>query len=387
MLKAKSLAAFSLLIVLSLSGCGETGTVSTNLQPSQKDQIEVKSYKIGFIGPLSGNAASYGVEMQRILDYRLAEINKENQKNGYKIELDYEDGKCDEEVATSAFEKLTNIDNVKFIIGGFCSSESFAIAPMLQDKGVIAISAASSNPDIEGKSSNLFSISYSDALVGRGLADELGKYKKVALISEQSDFNDGIKKVVEQTLKDRFPQAEIVANEDFPKGETNFINQLEKIKNSGAEVLLLNPNPGITAENLLKQIGEIKNWEIKLISQVAYNGSDALKNASKVAENMILIDAPEINSTAFIKYRNKIISEKGPLDNLSTYYTASTLDALDLFSKLIAQYKGDPMQIQKALSTGTFEGNIGTITFGGKSFTQGIKISKFVIRDGKPEKE
>lgn len=70
--------------------------------------------KIGFIGQLSGDAAVYGEEAQRILNYRLAQINAEK---GTKFQIIWEDGKCSGGDAVNAFQKLTNIDGVKVIIG------------------------------------------------------------------------------------------------------------------------------------------------------------------------------------------------------------------------------------------------------------------------------
>lgn len=342
-----------------------------------------KTYKIGVIAPLSGPAAAYGEEEKKILDYRLAELNA---KNKYKVELVWEDGKCDAAAASAAFQKLTDVDNVKFIIGGICSSETLAIAPLAKDAGALVVSAMSSNPEIEGKSPNVMTLSYSDSLVGEGLAKELANYKKVALITEQNDFNTGIKKVVENTLASQYKNVEIVANEQFEKGGTEFRNLLEKIKASGAEAVLLNPNAGVTAEALIKQVAEV-GLKAKLISQVAYNSDEILSKSPDLVEGMVLIDAPSVSDPKFVEYRNKIIAEKGPLDNLSPFYTASAIDALDLLSRLMSENNADVNSIQKALSTGSFSGNIGKITFNGKSFVQGVTVAKYIVKDKKAVKE
>jgi hypothetical protein len=85
---------------------------------------------------------------------------------------------------------------------------------------------------------------------------------------------------------------------------------------------------------------------------------------------MIIIDAPNITSETFLATKNAIVREKGTLDNLGNYYTASTLDGIDLLTSLVKQYGYDAEKIQRALSTGSFTGNIGTIEFKGNNFVR-----------------
>ena len=363
-----------------LGGCDNS---STTADKAGTEHTLGKTYKIGVIAPLSGEAAAYGEEEKKILDYHVEELNK---TNNYKIELAWEDGKCDAAAAAEAFQKLTGDNGIKFILGGICSSETLAIAPLAKDAGALVLSAMSSNPDLEGKSPNVMTLSYSDSLVGEGLADELSHYKKVAIITEQNDFNTGIKKVVENALASEYKDVKIVSNEQFEKGATDFRTLLEKVKASGAEAVLLNPNAGLTAEALIKQVAEV-GLEAKLISQVAYNSTELLAKSPDLVNGMVIIDAPSVTDQKFVDYRDEIIKDKGPLDNVSAYYTAAAIDSLDLLSKLVSDNNGDVDSVQKALSTGSFSGNIGKITFGGKSFVQGVTVAKYVITDKKAVKQ
>jgi len=52
--------------------------------------------------------------------------------SGIQIQLIIEDGKCDGKDATSAAQKLVNVDNVKIILGGVCSSETLAASKITQ---------------------------------------------------------------------------------------------------------------------------------------------------------------------------------------------------------------------------------------------------------------
>lgn len=368
--------AASLLGFLLVSGCANTAPSGQG----DPNSGEVQEIKIGVIGPMSGDAAAYGEEMQKVLSYALPEVNEKYKTKGYQFELVYEDSKCTGADAVTAFQKLTDINGVEFIIGGFCSSESLGIAPLLESKNVLALSAGSSNPQIEGKSPYLFSLSYSDEGVGQAIAKELSQYKKVAMITEQNDYNQGIKNVVEATLKN-YPEVQIVANEQFEKGGTEFRNQLQKIKATEPDVLFFNPNPGVTTEALAKQFAEIQDWPVEKVSQFAFLGESIMSIAA--LNGTLVIDAPTVNATEFLAYREEIIGAKGSLDNLGNYYTASTLDALYLMAELIAESNGDPVQAQQNLSTGTFQGRLGTLSFKGNSFVQGIGVAQFRLEKGK----
>jgi branched-chain amino acid transport system substrate-binding protein len=147
--------------------------------------------KIGVIAPMSGDLAVYGEQLSYVLDAELALVN-DKINDGKKFSLIYEDGKCNGSDAVTAFEKLKNVDGVEFVIGGFCSSETLAIEPLLENSDVMLISVASSNPALDNLNPYLFSFSYNDNLIGKTLADGMKDYQKVALISEQNEYNIGI---------------------------------------------------------------------------------------------------------------------------------------------------------------------------------------------------
>lgn len=80
-----------------------------------------KVLEIGVLGPLSGGAAAYGVELVRGAELRADEINKTGGlKVGgdvYKIKLITYDHKASAADAATAANKLVFQDKVKYIIG------------------------------------------------------------------------------------------------------------------------------------------------------------------------------------------------------------------------------------------------------------------------------
>jgi branched-chain amino acid transport system substrate-binding protein len=82
-------------------------------QQTQNEQ-NVQVVKIGVIAPLSGPAAMYGDDVVRAYTYAVEEFNTSQDK--YQMQLIFEDGKCDQKDATSAAQKLIDIDKVDFLL-------------------------------------------------------------------------------------------------------------------------------------------------------------------------------------------------------------------------------------------------------------------------------
>lgn len=345
-----------------------------------KSNTSSETVKIGVIAPLSGDAAAYGQDTQKILKHRLAEINAER---GTKFELVYEDGKCSGSDSVNAFQKLTDVDGIKIIIGGICSSETLGIAPLTKDGKALVASFASSNPTIEGASPYLFSFSYSDQVTGETLASEMSKFSRVAVITEQNDFNIGIKNVWEKKMAE-YPNVKIVANEVFPKGGSDFRGLLSKIRKVNPEVILLNPNVGVTAENLLKQLAEIKDWKgYKMYTQFSYLADTARASAGDFVNGMIIIDAPSLTDQKFLDYKAAIEKSEGAIPTIGNYYTASAIDDLNIITSLVREFGNDQKVIRDALATRIFKGYLGDISFAGHSFKQGSRGAVYVVQNGK----
>ena len=83
-----------------------------------------QTVKIGYVGPLTGDAGALGQQQKQVVAYRIEEINTKTAGSGTRFEVVYEDGKCAGAEAVNAFQKLVDVDGAKAIIGGLCSSET-----------------------------------------------------------------------------------------------------------------------------------------------------------------------------------------------------------------------------------------------------------------------
>ncbi|MEK6924088.1 MAG: ABC transporter substrate-binding protein, partial [Candidatus Micrarchaeota archaeon] len=100
--------------------------------------------KIGFIGAMTGSEAKYGSFEATVL--AVDEINAAGGINGRRVQLVAEDGKCRAKEAATAAQKLVHVDGVKIILGGHCSPETMAIAPIAEQNGVLMLSSITTSP-------------------------------------------------------------------------------------------------------------------------------------------------------------------------------------------------------------------------------------------------
>ncbi len=196
------------------------------------------SIKIGFLGPLTGDAANLGVNAQKGVQLAVQEINAAGGINGRNIEVTYEDGKCNAKDAATAGNKLINFDKVTAIIGGLCSSETIAVAPVAEQQKVIMFSGCSSNPSITTIGDYIFRDYPSDAFQGvyaAGIAKDQLKAKNAAILYCLSDWCVAIKDVFKKTFT--AGGGSIVVEEGYEQTTNDLKTQLTKIKEKDPDMV------------------------------------------------------------------------------------------------------------------------------------------------------
>jgi len=110
--------------------------------------------RVGWIGSLTGPALKYGSHNAAMLAEEV--INARGGINGRKLQLVYEDARCEGKFAVGSLMKELNVDNLRLIVGGHCSPESSAMAPIAEKYGAVLLAATSSSPKLTGVSDNFF---------------------------------------------------------------------------------------------------------------------------------------------------------------------------------------------------------------------------------------
>lgn len=211
---------------------------------------------IGAIGPLTGEASSYGIPFQRAVELATKKVNEMWAKKGMTLSVTWEDGACNGKDASTAATKLVDIDSVKVIIGGFCSSETLAISAITEPKSVLLFSPGSSSPDITNAGAYVFRNWPSDSFQGVLLAETAAAkgYKKVAMITETQDYAKGIAKVFTKKFAEL---GGTVVEENYLSDDTDFKTQITKLAGESPDIYFINPQTDVKADAILKQMKEM----------------------------------------------------------------------------------------------------------------------------------
>lgn len=324
--------------------------------------------KIGFIGPLSGDAAVYGEPSRNGAVLAVEKINASGGINGQNIELIIEDGKCNGKDALNAAQKLVNVNKVKFIIGGACSSETMGFTAFAEQNKVLVFSYGSSNPDISKAGDYIFRNAPSDALGGVELAKLVADkgFTKVALVSENTDFAQGVRGI----FKKSFTEGEIVFDEVFATNTTDFRTIATKIKSLNADAVVLNVQTGSSGARLARQIREGGN-DAQFFSFFV-TGDDFVKSGVFV-ENTYILDATEVADVGTGKQFEDDYLQKYKTLHSYLLFGAAAYDGVNLVTNGIKKYGYNSSSVKEYLYTlPTYNGTIGTYKFDENGDSVGI---------------
>lgn len=199
---------------------------------------EDNAFVIGGIGPLTGNAAVYGLSVRRGAEIAVEEINKNAEQNGYTLKLHFEDDECDEEKSINAYNKLMD-KKIDVLMGPVTSGCCIAVGGTAKNDGILQLTPSGSADDCT-KYDNQFRICFTDSMQGEIMAEYIYDkgYEKIGIIYDNSDeYSSGITDAF--TAKYKELGGSVAASESFKSGDVDFKTQLTKMSAAGAAALFL----------------------------------------------------------------------------------------------------------------------------------------------------
>lgn len=232
MKKALSLVLAASLALTSLAACGGG---SDEEQASNSD-----TFKIGGIGPTTGDAAAYGTAVQNGAQLAVDEINKAGGINGKQIEFQFEDDQNNSEKSVNAYNTLKDW-GMQMLVGTVTSNPCTAVVKETAEDNMFQLTPSATAVE-SIQYDNAFRICFSDPSQGTASADYIADNKlatKVAVIYNSSDvYSSGIYQNFAKEAEAK--GLEVVAAEAFTAdSKTDFSVQLQKAKSSGAELVFL----------------------------------------------------------------------------------------------------------------------------------------------------
>ena len=329
--------------------------------------------KIGHIAALSGASAQSGEAITRGLTIAIEEINaKGGLLGGRKLELVQRDDESTPPKGVTAVRELITRENVAAIVGGIDTPVGLASVPITNKEKAIymAVWAAGTGITRNGATPNYaFRVSAVDALVDIKLlkyaAEKFGA-KKPGLILINNPWGESNEKGLAAANKDN-KSVEIAGTEKFEAADVDITPQLTRLKEKGADSLVLVANAAPGAQ--VMKARERMSWQAPVISHWGISGGRFPELAGPTAG-----DAHFIQTFSFFGKLNpageRVLAAlktkygvKGPEDVFAPVGVANAYDALNLLALAIEQAGStDADKVREALENlkAPYEGLIKT---------------------------
>ncbi len=254
------------------------------------DDTSDESFKIGVMESLTGPGETYGTVSSQAKQLAVDEINAAGGIDGRMIELIVQDSKCSAQDAITAYNKLTDVDGVKIILGTSCSGAMLGAAPLAEADGVVLFSGLATNPDIAEAGDYIFRTSMSDAQLGIDTGNVLWAdgIRTLATITEATDYAEGVRR--SSVAQFESLGGEVVGEERYPSDITDFRSQLTKLINANPDALHIAAQAEFSGGTIVKQAREL-GFDGPIYGEVVVIGATALEVAGEAATGVKAITA------------------------------------------------------------------------------------------------
>ena len=302
--------------------------------------------KLGHVAALSGASAQSGEAITRGLTIAMDEINAAGGVlGGRMIELVQRDDESNPPKGVIAARELIFKEEVAAFFGGIDSPVSLAIVPLANKEGVpfMGVWAAATPITRNGADPNyVFRVSAVDALVDIKLlnyANAAFGASKVGLMLINNPWGESNEKGL-KAADETNDAVEIVGIEKFENADVDMVPQLTRLKDAGAEaiVLVVNAPPGAQMMKSRERMG----WDAPVVSHWGISGGRFPELAGPTASEAHFVQTYSffgkqgpVGERFLEALKAKYPEIKGPEDIFSPVGTANAYDAMHLLAKAI----------------------------------------------------
>ena len=274
-------------------------------------------FKIGSIGPTTGDAAEYGNAVMNAAQLAVDEINAAGGINGYKVEFMSADDMGDAQKAVNAYNDLKD-KGMQILMGTVTSTPCMTVAENTHDDNMFMLTPSGSAVECV-KYDNAFRVCFSDPNQGIASADYIADQKlgtKIAVIYDSPNaYSAGIyeKFKSEAAAKNLTLVSETAFTKDSNK---DFTVQLQQAKSAGADLLFL-PIYYTEASLILSQANKM-GYAPKMFGVDGMDGILKVKNFdTKLAEGVVLLTpfAADAKDELTQKFVNSYKTKFGDIPN------------------------------------------------------------------------
>jgi branched-chain amino acid transport system substrate-binding protein len=270
-------------------------------------------FKIAYIDPLSGGAASAGINAQKHIVFFADRINAAGGLNGEKIEILSYDNKVNPQESLIMLKKAID-EGARIVMQGNGSSVALALTDAIlkhnernPGKEVLFFNYAAIDPALTNDRCNFWHFRF-DADVDMKMSafgDAIAKDKnihKVYLINQDYSFGKAVAAAAHRILAARRPDVQIVGDELHPLQKVqDFSPYVAKIKASGADTVITGnwSNDMLLLFKAGKDAGLKVNWftyyggGLGSVPAIGHDGVGYLKQVTEHHKNVLPSLLPE----------------------------------------------------------------------------------------------
>ncbi|HLX29415.1 MAG TPA: ABC transporter substrate-binding protein [Casimicrobiaceae bacterium] len=304
--------------------------------------LAAEPIKIGLVAALSGPSAQSGEAITQGLTIAIDEINASGGVLGRPLELVKRDDESSPPKGATAARELIANEKVAAIFGGLDTPVSLAIVPIVNRDHVpyMGVWAAGTPITRNGANPNFaFRVSAVDVLVDEALLKYAQKSgaKKPGLILINNPWGESNEKGLTEQAKHL--GITLAGVEKFEDRDVDVVPQLTRLKNAGADALILvaNAAPGAQVMKARERMG----WKVPVISHWGVSGGRFPELAGPTAGDVVFVQTYSFFGDQKPTGR-KVLSElekqykiSGPEGIISPVGVADAYDAMHLVALAI----------------------------------------------------
>ena len=334
--------------------------------------------KIGVAGPMTGQYASFGAQMQGGAEQAVADINEAGGVNGEKLVLTVGDDACDPKQAVAVANQAAG-EGVVFMAGHFCSGSSIPASQVYAEEGIVQISPASTNPDFTDKrpGDGIFRMCGRDdqqgEVAGKFLMDNFAD-KKVAFVHDKTAYGKGLADATMAVYEKAGGKPALY--EAYTAGEKDYTALVSKLKAEGVGVLYVggyHTEAGLMARQMKEQ-----GMDTVLVSGDALVTDEYWAITGDAGEGTLMTFSPDPRKNEIAK---PVVDKLLAAGKTAEGYALYTYAAIQAWAQAATAAKSTEFDaVVKALNEGTFDTVLGASEFDEKG---DVKLPGYVFYEWK----
>ena len=350
------------------AGCGEGGESTTT--------------PVAMVGPVTGQYASFGAQMQNGAELAVEDINAAGGVLGKKLDLQIGDDACDPKQAVAVANQMSS-KGVALVAGHYCSGSSIPASQVYAEADLVQISPASTNPALTDNRAgpNIYRVCGRDdqqgGVAGAYLAKHFGD-KNIAIVHDKTAYGKGLADETKKAMNAAGKQEAVY--EAITAGEKDYSALVSKLKQAKIDVLFLG---GYHTEGglILRQMRE-QGLKAQMVSGDAFNTEEFWSITGPAGEGTIFTFAPEPRNFPTAK---KVVEEFKASGYDPEGYTLYTYAAVQMWKQAAEAVKStDSKKIAEWLRAGNpVQTVLGEIKLDPKGDIVDAKYVFYKFHDGK----